>query len=61
VFVDSVVQEVREAREAYAKQFGYDIAAICRDIKEKEKTSGRQIVSFPPRRRKVVAQKTKTA
>jgi hypothetical protein len=29
--MDSVVQEVREIREAYAKQFGYDLDAICRD------------------------------
>jgi len=48
--IDSVVQEVREIREAYAKQFGYDLDAICRDLKAKEQASGRQVVSFPPRR-----------
>ena len=48
--MDSVVQEVREIREAYAKRFGYDLKAIYRDLKAKEQASGRQYVSFPPRR-----------
>jgi hypothetical protein len=47
---DPIVKEIREAREAYARQFGFDLAAICRDLREKEKTSGRRLVSFPPRR-----------
>ena len=47
--MDSVVQEVREIREAYARQFGYDLKAIYRDLKAKEQASGRKIVSFPPR------------
>ena len=53
---DDIIQEVREIREAYAKQFGCDLAAICRDLKEKEKASGRKIVSFPPRRPKLVTE-----
>ena len=48
--MDSVVQEVREIREAYARQFGYDLDAIHRDLKAQEQASGRQLVSFPPRR-----------
>jgi hypothetical protein len=52
--VDDVVQEVRKIREAYAKQFGYDLEAIHRDLKEQEKVSGRRIVSLPPRRPKKV-------
>jgi dolichol-phosphate mannosyltransferase len=47
---DSIVQEVREIRDAYAKQFGYDFNAIYRDLKAQEQVSGRQVVSFPPRR-----------
>jgi hypothetical protein len=50
--MDSVVREVREIREAYAKQFGYDLEAIHRDLKAQEKASGRKVVSFPPRRPK---------
>jgi hypothetical protein len=48
--IDSLVQEVREIREAYAKQFGYDLKAIHRDLKLQERASGRQVVSLPPRR-----------
>jgi hypothetical protein len=48
--MDSVVKEVREIREAYAKRFGYDLDAMHRDLKAKEQASGRKIVSFPPRR-----------
>lgn len=50
--MDEVLQEVRRVREAYAKQFGYDLQAIHRDLKERERVSGRQIVSLPPRRPK---------
>ncbi len=48
--MDSVVREVREIREAYAKQFGYDLAAIHRDLKSQEQASSRRVVSCPPRR-----------
>jgi hypothetical protein len=44
--------EVCKIREAYAKQFGYDLEAIHRDLKEQEQASGRRIVSLPPRRPK---------
>jgi hypothetical protein len=43
---DRIVEEVREIREAYAKQFNYDLRAIHRDLKRQEKASGRKIVSF---------------
>ena len=46
---DSVVDEVRAIRDAYAKQFNYDIEAICRDLKDKEAKSGRELVSLPPK------------
>jgi hypothetical protein len=47
---DPIVEEVRKAREEYARQFNFDLDAIHRDLKEKEQASGRLIVSFPPRR-----------
>jgi hypothetical protein len=50
--VDDVMLEVRKIREAYAKQFAYDLQAIHRDLKEQEQASGRRIVSLPPRRPK---------
>ncbi len=50
--VDDILLEVRKAREAYAKEFGYDLQAIHRDLKAQEQASGRRIVSLPPRRPK---------
>lgn len=47
---DPIVDEVRAAREAYAKRFNYDLDAIYHDLKEQEKKSGKQTVSFSPRR-----------
>lgn len=43
---DPIVDEVRRIRDAYAARFNYDLRAIYRDLKEKEKHSGRKIVSY---------------
>jgi hypothetical protein len=48
---DPIVAEIRAIREAYAKRFNYDLDAICRDLKEKEKRSRRKIASFSDRSR----------
>jgi hypothetical protein len=37
---DPIVDEVRRIREAHAARFNYDLDAIFRDIKEREKKSG---------------------
>ncbi len=47
---DTIVEEVRKAREAHAAHFGYDLKAIYNDLKESEKRSGRKIVSLPPKK-----------
>jgi hypothetical protein len=41
---DPIVDEVRRVRYAYAARFNYDLDAIFRDIKEREKKSGLQFV-----------------
>ncbi len=46
---DSIIKEVRQIREAYARQFNYDLKAIHRDLKEQEKRGVRKIVSLPPK------------
>jgi hypothetical protein len=51
---DPVVEEVRAIRDAYAKQFNYDIEAIYRDLKAQEAQSGREVVSLPPKRIELV-------
>lgn len=58
--LDSVVDEVREARDAYAKRFNYDLQAIYRDLKEQEKQSGRKLVSLPPKRTETKRTETET-
>jgi hypothetical protein len=47
---DEIVEEVRKAREDYARQFDFDLDAICRDLRQKEEASGAKVVSLPPRR-----------
>ncbi|MFH1918676.1 MAG: hypothetical protein ABIP48_02140 [Planctomycetota bacterium] len=46
---DPIVDEVRRNREQYAAKYNHDIRAICRAAREKQKESGRKIVSRPPR------------
>jgi hypothetical protein len=47
---DDVVREVRAAREEYCRQFGYDLGAIVRDLREQERAGDRRVVRLPPRR-----------
>lgn len=47
---DKIVEEVRKAREDYARQFDFDLDAICRDLRQKQEASGVKVVSLPPRR-----------
>jgi len=47
---DPIVEEIHKAREEYARQFDYDVHAICKDIQIKQADSGRKLVSFPARR-----------
>jgi hypothetical protein len=58
---DRVVEEVRAAREAYAGRFGFDLRAICRDLREREQASDHQLVSLPPRPPEAVFVATKVA
>jgi hypothetical protein len=43
---DPIVAEVRANREALLKRFDYDLDALCRYLKDREKKSGRKTVSF---------------
>ena len=42
--------EIEKLREDYARKFNHDIDAIYKDIKRREAESGREFVSFPPRK-----------
>lgn len=54
---DPIVEEVRAIRDAYAKQFDYDLEAIYRDLKKQEAKSGRQFMSLQPKRIRPAMQK----
>ncbi len=43
---DPIVEEIRLESELYAQQFDFDLHAIFNDLKKREQTSGRQVVSF---------------
>lgn len=47
---DGLVQEVRAAREAYCQQFGFNLAAIMRHLRERERAGNRPVVRLAPRR-----------
>ena len=47
---DPIVEEVRKIRQKHAAKFKYDLAAICRDLKQQERKGGRKVVSLPPRK-----------
>jgi hypothetical protein len=47
---DPIVEEVRRLREEYAAQFNHDLKAVCGDLRERQKESGRKIVSLAPKR-----------
>lgn len=43
---DPIVEEVRSHRAAHAERFGYDLGAICEDLRRQQRESGRRVVSF---------------
>lgn len=46
---DPIIEEVRAIRDEYAAGFDYDVAAIFRDLRARQKACGREFVRFPPR------------
>ena len=46
---DSIVQEVRKAREQHAASFGYDAKRILKDIKRSQKKYGVRLVRRAPK------------
>lgn len=47
---DPIVEEVRKIRDAHAREFNYDLHAICEDIRKQERRSRRKLVTLPPKR-----------
>jgi hypothetical protein len=53
-YSDPIIDEVRAARDAIAKEFEYDIEKLAEALKVREGRSGRKIVRLPPREVSVV-------
>lgn len=49
MLADPIVEEVRRARQEYAKQFNYDLDAIAADLRKQEHKHADRLVSFPPK------------
>ena len=47
---DPIVEEIRAHREAHAEKFDYDLAAICRDLRQQQAESGQKVVTLRARR-----------
>lgn len=48
-YSDSIIEEVRAARDAIAKEFDYDIEKLAEALKAREAKSGHKIVRLPPK------------
>ena len=46
---DPIIADVWAIRDAHAARFDYDVAAIFKDIREKQEASGRDHVRYPAR------------
>ena len=52
-----IVLEVRKVKERLAAKFNYDVDAMFRDLREREKTSGHRYVDLSRPRRKASVKK----
>jgi hypothetical protein len=50
VIDDPIVAEARRARDECARRSNYDLDATCKDPQQRQSKSGRNAVSFPPKR-----------
>jgi Ni,Fe-hydrogenase III component G len=50
-----ILDELRRFRDAHAKKFNYDVAAICEDLKREREVLKKHGLKFvkPPRRRRL--------
>ena len=46
---DPIVEEVRRHRDAHARQFNYDLKAICTDLKRRQEQSSHRVVRLSPK------------
>ncbi len=46
MWTDPIVEEIHQIRQTHAAKFNYDIHAILMDYQERQKQSGKPVVSF---------------
>ena len=46
IWIDEIVEEIHQIREAYAKSFNYNLDLIFEDLRKKEAESGREVVNL---------------
>jgi hypothetical protein len=44
---DKVLEEIEKIREEHAKSFNYDLHKICQDLRKKQTTRNRKIITQP--------------
>jgi len=49
MYNDPIIDEIRQIREEYAKQFDYDLEAMAEDLRRRGRKHPERIVSFPPK------------
>jgi len=50
MYEDPIVADVRRLRDEYARQFHYDLDAICRNLRQQQERSDRRVVHRAPKR-----------
>ncbi len=47
---DPIVEAVRQIRDEHAQKFGYNLTAICADIRQHQASCGHHVVRLTPRK-----------
>jgi hypothetical protein len=47
---DLIVEEIHQIRDEHAKKFVFDLHEICEDVRRRQASSGRKLVSRPARK-----------
>ncbi len=43
---DTIIQEIRNTRDEYARRFNYDLHEMCLDLRREQELSGATVVTF---------------
>jgi len=46
MWIDPIVEEIHQVRQAHAARFNYDLHAILNDFRQRQSQNGRTVVSF---------------